>query len=226
VFIFVMVRPAFAVQPVSQTVLQGTTVTISGVATGAPPIWYRLIRQGNALATNNTGVFTLTNIQPHAPNQLVSSIRLSATNMASGPSGVNSAVGVNLTVLLDFDRDGMADWWETNYAGFNTNNAADALLDNDGDGMINRDEYGAGTNPADALSHLKLTLTTTNTAVLEFVAQTNLSYALQCRTDLSSGLWSNVTSIIGQTFVRTVQVNVPTPAPDATRFYRIVTPAP
>jgi hypothetical protein len=224
-FIYVLVKPAFLVQPVSQAVLQGGTVTFSGVATGAPPIWYRFIRQGAPTGpTNMTGVLTLTNVQPLSPNQLVSSIRIQATNLASGASGVASATGVNLTVLLDFDRDGMADWWETNYPGFATNNAADALFDFDGDGMINRDEYVAGTNPTDALSVLKLALTITNAGLMQFVAQSNISYSVQYRTDLLSNQWNRVTNITAQSGVRTVEVNAPNPPPDPSRFYRVVTP--
>ena len=54
-----------------------------------------------------------------------------------------------------FDRAGMADDWEILH-GFDTNNVADAALDSDGDGMSNRDEYNAGTNPTNAASLLKL----------------------------------------------------------------------
>lgn len=46
----------------------------------------------------------------------------------------------------DSDADGMPDWWETRY---NLNREADdALLDSDLDGVINRDEYLTGGNPA------------------------------------------------------------------------------
>jgi hypothetical protein len=128
-----------------------------------------------------------------------------------------------LTVLPDNDGDGMADFWEVLY-GMNTNNAADAVLDLDGDGVINRDEYVAGTDPTDSTSLLKLVITATNSAVLEFVAQTNTSYTVQYRTNLTTAVWSNLTSIVAQTFVSTVQVNVPKPPPERARFYRIVTP--
>ena len=90
--------------------------------------------------------------------------------------------------------------------------------------MINRDEYLAGTDPANGLSLLKLVVTATNPALLQFVAQTNTSYTLQYRTNLTSAAWSNLTSVSAQTFVSTVQVNVPRPAPEPVRFYRIVTP--
>lgn len=46
----------------------------------------------------------------------------------------------------DTDADGMPDWWEARY---NLNRLAnDALLDSDLDGLINRDEYLMGGNPA------------------------------------------------------------------------------
>lgn len=48
----------------------------------------------------------------------------------------------------DSDNDGMPDAWETLH-GFLINNPADAVLDADSDGLSNRDEYRAGTNPRD-----------------------------------------------------------------------------
>jgi uncharacterized protein (DUF1800 family) len=46
----------------------------------------------------------------------------------------------------DTDKDGMPDTWEI-ANGFNPNSAADATLDADGDGLNNRAEFLAGTNP-------------------------------------------------------------------------------
>ncbi|HEY8991519.1 MAG TPA: DUF1800 family protein, partial [Luteolibacter sp.] len=47
---------------------------------------------------------------------------------------------------VDTDRDGIPDAWET-ANGFASGNAADATQDADGDGVNNRDEWLAGTNP-------------------------------------------------------------------------------
>jgi hypothetical protein len=215
-FIFVLIRPGFVQQPQALTVLQGQTAIFTVVVTGAPPIYYRWIRGGTPYVTSSVPVLVLTNVQAST------SIRVAATNIATGLGGLNSST-VQLTVLSDNDGDGMWDAWEVQY-GFNTNSAADATLDLDGDGMINRDEYVAGTDPYDPLSLLKLVRTATNSAVLQFVAQSNISYTVQYRTNLSSAVWSNLTSISAQAFVSTVQVNVPKPPPEPARFYRIVTP--
>jgi hypothetical protein len=217
-FVFVMVKPGFATNPVSQTVLQGGTAIFTAYATGAPPIWYRWLRGGTPLVTNNSGVLVITNVQFPTNN-----VRVLATNVASGPAGASMvpAAGVPLFILADGDRDGMWDVWETNYfGGTNTSPTADA----DSDGMINRDEYVAGTVPTNAASVLKIVLSATNASVLTFVAQSNISYSVQCRTNLAFGFWGNITSIAAQTLVRTVQVTMPIPAAGEERYYRVVTP--
>jgi hypothetical protein len=109
--------------------------------------------------------------------------------------------------------------------GFSSSNALDALLDFDGDGMNNQDEYVAGTNPTNALSLLKILLTATNANQLHFVAQSNISYSLQWRTNLSSASWTSLTSITAQPLVRTVQVDAASGPPAPEKFIRIVTPA-
>lgn len=53
--------------------------------------------------------------------------------------------------LGDEDGDAMHNSWETFY-GLDPTNPADAVVDSDGDGFINFDEYSDGTNPKNAAS--------------------------------------------------------------------------
>jgi ABC-type molybdate transport system substrate-binding protein len=207
---------SFVQQPQPVTVLQGQPATFSVVVTGTPPFMYRWIRGGIPYVTSSVPTLTLTN------NQTNVSVRVAVTNIATGPGGINSST-VQLTVVPDADGDGIPDPWELLY-GLVPSDPADAPLDFDLDGMSNLDEYRAGTDPNNAKSLLKLVVTPTNSAVLQFVAQTNKSYTVQYRSDLTSTAWINLTSINAQAFVSTVQVNVPKPPPEPSRFYRIVTP--
>jgi len=50
--------------------------------------------------------------------------------------------------VFDSDNDGMPDWYERQYPAFlNEDSAADGLLDFDGDGLANADEFTNGTTP-------------------------------------------------------------------------------
>lgn len=217
-FIFVMVRPAYVFQPTPVTIVQGGTAVFTCLATGAPPIYYRWIRNGIGVQTSTVPILVLTDVPLGTPNPIP--IRCAATNVASGVGGANS-VTINLLVQPDFDGDGAGDPWEAQY-GFNTNNAADGALDLDGDGMSNRAEYQAGTNPVDPLSVLKLALT--GPSVLEFVAQSNLTYSVQYRTNLAAGGWTSVSNVAGfLNAARTIQVTATNAGPE--RYYRVGTPA-
>jgi len=220
--IFVLVRPVFTLHPAPVTVARGGTAVFTCLATGAPPIYYRWIRNGIGVQTSTVPVLVLNNVQIGTPNPMP--IRCAITNMATGVGGINGNT-VNLLVQVDADGDGVGDPWEQQY-GFATNNAADGALDFDGDGASNRDEYLAATDPANAQSVLKLSLTTPNNQALQFVAQSNLSYSLQYRTNLSAAAWTSVSNVaLHSSLVRTVLVNTPNPPPDRERYYRVATPA-
>jgi uncharacterized repeat protein (TIGR01451 family) len=228
-FIYVLVKPGVVTHITSQTVLQGGTATFSLVATGAPPLGYRWVRNGGTVpgATTSVPVLVITNVQASG------TIRVAVTNVALPNSGVgafspgpSAGNNVQLIMLADVDGDGMWDAWETNYFGAvnTTNNAANALQDPDGDGMSNLDEYRAGTIPTNALSLLKIVLTATNANVLEFVAQTNLTYSVQSRTNFAHAVWNNMTNITSSASVRTIRVDSATSPFADERYYRVVTP--
>ncbi len=229
-FIYVLVRPFVTQHIVSQSVLQGQNITFSLVATGAPPLWYRWIRAGGSLpgATTSVPALTLTNVQAST------TLRVAVTNVALPSSGTGAfspgpAAGNNVQVVMlaDADGDGMWDIWETNHFG-NISGTNFALVapgaDPDGDGMSNVDEYRSGTNPTNALSVLKIVLTATNANVLEFVAQTNLTYSVQSRTNLSDAIWNTLTNITLSNAVRTIRVDSATAPAGNERFIRVITP--
>ena len=223
-FIYVLVKPGFVQGLAPFSVLQGSTFTLSVVATGAPPIWYRWIRASAPFATTSVPFITITNYQ--VTTVPTSQFRVGVTNAAS-PAGVFSPVAGNIIISMisDFDGDGLADAWEATYFGSSsTNSAANAARDSDGDGMTNLDEYRAGTDPTNALSVLKVIFTATNGNVLSFVAQTGLTYSVQWRTNLTAPAWTNLTSINGSPLVRTVTVNRATAPAGVERYFRVVTP--
>jgi hypothetical protein len=218
-FIFVLIRPGVVVAPLPQTVLEGGVATFSCVATGAPPLSYRWLSNNAQFVVTSTPYLVLSNSPLRFPP---ATFRVIVTNLA-GSTSSQASTNVPLIVLADFDRDGASDAWEVQY-GFNTNNAADALLDLDGDGMNTRSEYVAGTDPANALSLLKVVFSATNTSELNFTAQSNISYSVQWQTNAGGTVWYNLTNIAAQPELRTIVLETALAPPSPERYFRVVTP--
>ena len=214
-----LIRPGIVTAPQAQTVLQGRTAIFSCVATGGAPLFYRWISNGAPFVVTTVPFLVLSNAQPR-PGTLL--FRVIVTNVAGSTTALNSP-NVTLTVLSDFDADGIADLWETQY-GLSTNNAAEALLDFDGDGMSNHDEYVAGTNPTNALSVLKVIFSETNAQELRFTAQSNINYTVQWHTNLGVPTWSRLTNVTAAPQVRTISVDTTTAPLSPQRYFRVVTP--
>jgi hypothetical protein len=116
----------------------------------------------------------------------------------------------------------MPDSWEQ-ANGLQHDFAGDATLDADNDGMRNRDEYVAGTDPQNSGSYLKVEqLTVGGTVTIEFSAMAGKTYSVQYKNDLGAIDWTRLLNV-GARPTNSVQV-ITDPAPAPNRFYRLVTP--
>jgi hypothetical protein len=114
-------------------------------------------------------------------------------------SNRTATASFNCMVMVDSDRDGMPDAWETAY-GFNPNSAADANLDADGDGFTNLQEFLAGTDPLSNTSRFTTPVPTLpvlpgGPLTLQFQATANRTYAIESRTGLVSGAWQKIMDV-------------------------------
>ncbi|HMJ88684.1 MAG TPA: lamin tail domain-containing protein, partial [Candidatus Acidoferrum sp.] len=225
-FLVIRVLPFLAAPGGPYTVLQGGTIVFTMSAGPVHPLLPMSMRwlpnPANMGSVTNVTTTYYTNDYLVMTNCFTNGfVRLVLQNPVGTLNITTTNAGAPwLTVLADFDRDGVADAWEANY-GMNTNNAADATLDPDADGMKNRDEYVAGTNPTNALSLLKLSLMETSSGALQFTAQSNISYSIQVRTNLNTGwqTWSNVNA---SNAVRAIDFSEA--MTNRERFFRVVTP--
>jgi len=85
----------------------------------------------------------------------VGEINVAGTPLALTPNGgelslvtllSDGTLNVSAIGIIDADGDGLPLWWETLYS-LNDNNADDAVLDTDEDGLSNLQEYSYKTNP-------------------------------------------------------------------------------
>lgn len=121
----------------------------------------------------------------------------------------------------DADQDGLPDAWEIAH-GLDPNDPADAALDPDADGLTNRQEYEADTDPADASSRLRLRWERAGATawILIFHAQEAVTYTLQSRDRLEAGSWSSLREYPPGTGPGEVRFLLPTHA-GRSGFYRL-----
>ncbi|HXJ59575.1 MAG TPA: lamin tail domain-containing protein [Verrucomicrobiae bacterium] len=137
-----------------------------------------------------------------------------------GDDPVNWTAAPPLSRPPDRDNDGMPDSWELQY-GLNPDNPNDATQDKDHDGLSNRDEYLAGTDPTSSSSVLALGVTSFAPLTLEFNAAANKSYTVEFRNDLTFGAWVPLTNVDPSPTPRVFRFS---DNPLSTRFYRVRTP--
>ncbi len=211
--------------PTNQTVLAGSTVSMSVSAVGTLPLSYSWRLNGTKVTNITLNSFTCTYTIQNVQTNQAGSYKVGITNVVGSASALTAAAVLN--VLADSDHDGMPDVWESLY-GLNPNNPNDAAQDADLDGMTNWQEYIAGTDPRDPQSYLKIDSIEaggSGGALLRFVAVSNRTYTVQSRAAVDHGEWSRVADVAAAPSNRLINLPDPLSAPSLSqRFYRLVTP--
>jgi hypothetical protein len=232
---------------------QGTVITVSSVLTDITPFTYTsyysddstpTVTQctGDAFEYGTSGIW-ITNAIPGTDPLLGYANYLTAVRVdyydAPGQTvataalrGLQAVTPLQVSVAAfqgDADCDGMADAWELSYFG---NLNSDGTTDTDGDGVSDRSEYIAGTNPTNSASAPRLSIALSGgQPAISFTAlaaegpgYTGLTryYTLETSTDLTSGNWSGVsgyTNLVGNNQVVTYPPLLdPTPRYSRTRI--------
>jgi hypothetical protein len=217
--------PAIVQQPLCLDVVPGATASLSVVVTNTAllPITYRWQCNGQDVpgATwtldKHAAFLTITNAQPPETSYTVHVAN------AACPGGLTSAPAV-LLFLSDDDGDGLPDAWEAAH-GLTSTDPAHGDLDDDGDGLLNWQEYQAGTHPSSASSCLRFNSVQVEPAlgaILTFSAAPNKTYSVESTDALATGEWFKLADIAAQSFAHQETVEDPGVRPH--RFYRLVTP--
>lgn len=230
----VLTPPVFLSLPPSQFVVQGGDVMLSAAIEAHPPPytfeWRRgSIIIGTSIVSQKMAFYNLTNVQfiTNTSVNVTGTYRIVVKNLANSSPGVLGNPNTTILALADTDADGIPDAWESNYGSDATSLAPGGDLD--GDGMKNREEYIAGTDPTNALSYLRVeniqsTTSTTQSVRIEFNAISNRTYSVLFCEQPGSPAWSPVTDVVAAPTNRTVQVFDQRPTNAPPRYYRLVTP--
>jgi len=127
----------------------------------------------------------------------------------------------------DIDGDGLPNDWES-ANGLNPNDPTDADEDDDTDGVSNRDEYQAGTDPQDDASVFKIAgiqYAAPDTVRLIFNALANRTYEILFK-DAMGDAWQSLISIPANASDRLLTFTDSPPPGTGSRFYQLRTPAP
>ncbi|HMP75585.1 MAG TPA: TIGR03790 family protein [Kiritimatiellia bacterium] len=213
----------------------------------APPAWHHVMRGGTvtsaAEVADAVGVVTqvaffvegklagTTGAPPYTfvwatTNRAIGAISVQArADTDAGAAALSAARTV--VIYTDDDADGLSDQWEYDWFGSATN--AVGTDDPDGDGVDNRGEFLADTDPTDPASFLRVETLAGTPVDITFPARTTRVYRIGYLDDTLDGSWASASGTVmdveGAASWADVPSNAP-PAPGSLRAYRVETGLP
>ena len=169
-----------------------------------PGFEYLSAEPGEAGCTNDGGVVTAhyaelppgesrslwLHVKPASGGDFTNVVSVTATEADPGPA--DNSAWLWIQVRADGDGDGMPDDWELAH-NLLPNDAADGLEDRDGDGLSNRDEFIAGTDPELAASVFRIeSFTLGGGREVYFLSATGRVYTLYFNDSPTSNSWLTV----------------------------------
>lgn len=142
----------------SSSRLQVTWAELTGLSVQTYEVY---VDGGATPVVSTTPVITLSGLAPESSH----SVQL-AYVLEDGRRSPRSAVVTGVTWGEDDNADGLPDDWQTLHFGANSSAWPSTSIDSDGDGVSDREEFLAGTDPRSASSVLKTSLTATPQGVL------------------------------------------------------------
>lgn len=144
---------------------------------------------------------------------------LSAEQLSDLVAYLLSLDGSTVDETTDVDSDEMSDQWERLYE-LNPDSSMDANEDPDDDGMSNKDEFHAGTNPRDALSRLAVQEVRRNAGglTLLFSSMRGKVYEAEYSDSLFARNWIAFRNVVGDGAEKSFTDST---ASTQQRFYRI-----
>lgn len=223
-------RDQFEIQPLSfiGAGAQGYLVFVADGSPGSGPdhVNFRLSAGGEAI-----GLFTRDGRLIDGITFVPQAAGVSEGRLPDGAAVITSFPGAPspgrpnslLPADQDTDGDGMPDAWESAH-GLRLEDAADARLDADGDGLTNLEEFLAGTDPQDEKSTLAIEAVTLSggNLRLRFQAVAGKRYTVQVRASLMSRDWQPLADVGPEPVTGDVEVTDLLPGPNGTRFYRLL----
>ncbi|MBN8458634.1 MAG: S8 family serine peptidase [Verrucomicrobia bacterium] len=165
--------------------------------------------------------FAAANYPSETAAQRVARVINGTTPVGALAGRVLSGGRLDLTGIIDGDRDQMPDWWEIQHFG---STAATAGGDPDGDGFTNLQEYRIGTLPNNPFSRFTITQAGTTAGggfSITFPTAAEVVYRVEFSESLAAGSWAALGADVSGTGVPATVTDPAAATLHPRRFYRV-----